>query len=392
MKKVIYLTKYELKQLKKTIFISAIILTIFLAALFGVISAQRDLMRNFCDYIDSQQQLFELQLCNYNTDSIYPTFGDVADYGKYFVHGFAGEWTTTLYCSSGKSADMLYVEQKEIADGVFMQSSYSFSAKVLCLSNGLNAFFDRYKNRLAEGRWVNAPFEICLSRFVATMLDARIGDTVAVSDYQLTVVGIYNWEDNSDLSEGVFGELPAYVASVDDSVLFERVYVSGFTSASSLFDAYRKLQRKGFDMYADYDYLYENINVVQAIFTAVDIVFGIVTILVLYSLVSMLFRQRKTQICRLKILGASNKLVAGVYCGIVVTLLLAVVLFATAIGVGFNYYFMDLCEALFEFPFHTRFVVYAPFVSFGVFCVATYGMWALINRKTSALATEIRYE
>ena len=124
-----------------------------------------------------------------------------------------------------------------------------------------------------------------------------------------------------------------------------------------------------------------------------DIVLAIVVIIALYSLVSVLFRQRKAQICRLTILGANDVTVAGIYCGIIIVLILAVVLLATALGVAFNYFFMDLCADMMGYAFFAHFNVYMPFVAFAVFGAIAFALWLVVNRHTkNNLATEIRYE
>ena len=167
-----------------------------------------------------------------------------------------------------------------------------------------------------------------------------------------------------------------------------------FDTAKQAFEAYRQLQRRGIDVYLGwYEGYYTDLTQMRAAFTAVDVVLTIVIIISLYSLVSILFRQRKTQICRLKILGASDNVIAGIYCGTVIFLMLAVVLLATAIGIAFNYYFMGLCAVMLQYNFVSHFNVYAPFVAFAVFCLVTYLIWLVVNRRTkNKLASEIRYE
>ena len=166
-------------------------------------------------------------------------------------------------------------------------------------------------------------------------------------------------------------------------------------NAKQNFETCRKLQAKGFDAHVGWIYedYYNDIIQVRAVFTAVDIVLAIVVLIALYSLVSVLFRQRKTQICRLKILGASDATVAGVYCGITIVLMLDVVLLATALGVAFNYFFMDLCTDMMGYAFFAHFNVYMPFVAFVVFGAIAFALWLVVNRHTkNNLATEIRYE
>ena len=260
MKKVLYLTKYEFRRIKKSAILTAIVLAIFLGALFGIISVQTDLMDNMCAHLDEN----------------YPEGIDI------YAH---------------------YVYFDEISD-----------------------FYD------------GPPLD---------------------TDIRLIRVTLH------------------------------------FAKSKTAFDAYRRLARRGVEVSLGWSYegYYTDIVQMRAAFTAVDAVLAVVTIVALYSLVSVLFRQRKTQICRLKILGASDSLVAGVYCGTVTLLMLAVVLLATALGVAFNYYFMDLCQVMLQYSFVSHFTVYLPFVAFAVFCAVTFVLWIAVNRRTrNNLASEIRYE
>lgn len=388
--KILHLSKQELRLLKKSFILTAIILTIFLAALFGMLSVQTDLMRNLCEYLDQVSPNFDLTVYDVTEkgERRPVTFDDIGGYSDKFTYAVAEDFSRgDITSEKGVVFDNLVMVQ--VQENVF--GTYSLIGHALCPNDGLAEYLSQYNDRL-DGRWVQNPYEICLSRYVATELGVQIGEKVSICDVQFVVVGVYDWEDD-DLSHGVFDILSAHVFTLDGDRPLSRVVMTGFNSSAELFSAYRKLQRKGVNLSNEYDYFYKNINVMQAIFSAIDVIFAIVIVATLYSLVSMLLRQRKTQICRLKILGASDRLVAGVYCGMIIALLFVVVACATALGVGFNYYFIDLCEDLFEFHFTAHFNFVAPLVALTVFCGVTYLLWKLINYRTkSALATEIRYE
>ena len=376
MKKVWYLTKSEFKRLKKSFIIIAVILTIFLAALLGIVSVETDMMRNLCNHLDNVSDDFYVSVEN-------ATFADFAVARDSLLTAFD-------YHSDIVGADGTEFKYKQtIVDDYGIEHNYYSYGQTCYVNDAMKNSLSAYDERLT-GRWMENDYEICLSRYVYDKLNAHLGDAVTIDGRSFTVVGVFDWEDNDDLSN-MLGY--TYFATVGDNVAHERVIVE-VENSSRMFELVRYFQRHGLEVF-DFNsqWMYDNITEVQAALTAVVAVLCIVITVTLYSLISMIFRQRKTHICRLKILGATNGDVVAVYCGIIVALLLCVVVVATALGIAFNVYFMDLCEQLLEFTFTARFNVYAPFVAFGAFCGVTYLLWLIVNRKTKAsLAEEIRYE
>ena len=376
MKKIWYLTKSELKRLKKSFIIIAVILTIFLAALLGIVSVETDMMRNLCNHLDTLSDDFYVSVEN-------ATFADFA---------IARDLPLTAvdpYVDIVGADGTEFKYDQTFVDDEGLEHHYYSSGQFFYVNEAMKNSLSAYDERLT-GRWMENDYEICLSRYVYDKLNARLGDAVTIDGRSFTVVGVFNWEDNDDLIN-VFGN--TYFATVGDDVVHERVTVE-VENSTHMFELVRHFKKRGFEIFDfRFQWMYVNIMEVQAALTAVVVMLGIVIIVTLYSLISMLFRQRKTHVCRLKILGATNGDVAAVYCGIIIALLLCVVLVATALGIAFNYYFMDLCEQLLEFTFTVQFNVYAPFVAFGALCGVTYLLWLLVNRKTKAsLAEEIRYE
>lgn len=376
MKKILYLTKSELKRLKKSFILIAVIIAIFLAALFGIVSVETDLMRNLCNHLDTLDDSFDL--------TIYDATFNVA----------TTECDNLIYASSdidenskivGADGTVFEMHQEIYTDGE--KHIYYFSNFFYYLNDAATKHFTEFYD--VEGRWMENDYEICLSRYAYESLGATIGDTVTIGDMEFKVVGVIEVkvDDNADYIPNY-----AYFATVSSDLQLHWISMR-FDTSAEMFTAARHLKARGYEVTPDYSWYYENITEVQAVLTAVVVMLGIVIIVTLYSLISMIFRQRKTHICRLKILGATNGDVIAVYCGIIVMLLLCVVVVATALGVAFNVYFMDLCEQLLEFKFTARFNAYAPFVAFGGFCGVTFLLWLVVNCKTkTSLAEEIRYE
>ena len=380
MKKILKLTKYELRRIRKSAILTAIVLSIFLGALFGIISVQTDMMDNMCAHLDEKYP-GEVDINVYDA-----SYNDISEYAKGLMYDdniFGGLNMANVIRPDGS---VLKVEW-ENNDG-----SFSFLSGATILANDdMKQLLGKYDDCLIQGRWMTNPFEMCVSLYFYEQLNVSVGEAVTIEGYSFTLVGVYNLDLLEDAPE-VLQNL--HLMTIDDNTPAYRWDLS-FDTAKQAFDAYRQLQRKGLQVYIGwwYEGYYTDITQMRAAFTAVDAVLVIVIIFALYSLVSVLFRQRKTQICRLKILGASENVVTCVYCGMVILLMLAVVLLAVALGVAFNYYFMDLCAEMLQYPFVSHFAVYLPFVAFAVFCAITFVLWIAVNRRTkNNLATEIRYE
>ena len=375
MKKIWYLTKSELKRLKKSFILIAVIITIFLAALLGIVSVETDMMRNLCNHLDTLSDDFFVSVEN-------ATFADFAIAGNLPI-------TALDPYSDIVGADGTQFKYMQIfVDEYGLEHYYYCYGRTLYANEAMNSSLSKYDESL-NGRWMENDYEICLSQYLFDSLNAHLGDVVTIDGRSFTVVGVFDWEDD-DLFNAL-GNL--YFATVGYDVVHERVTVE-MDNSTHMFELVRYFQKHGFEVFDfRYQWMYNNITDVQAVLTAVVVVLCVVIVVTLYSLISMIFRQRKTHICRLKILGATNTDVATVYCGLIIAILLCVVIVATALGIAFNVYFMDLCQQLLEFTFTARFNVYSPFVAFGAFCCITCLLWLIVNCKTKAsLAEEIRYE
>lgn len=378
MRKILYLTKYELRQIKKSALLTAIVLSIFLAALFGVVSVQSDLMNNMCAHLDERYGSLSF--------SAKGAFSDVTRFGEQLLvdDHWAGLNIQPLVTRCGNVYDMAYGWDD---DGNFLFGRRGTTVIVNQILYNTLAFCN---DALIDGKWVSSPFEICLSEELAQEVDAKLGEQITIDGLQFTYVGVYNEETIRESTDwAIYGK---HIISVDGSIVVNLDLT--YSSSLEMFEVYRSLKREGVEVSLGWHYegYYTDITQVRAVFTAVDVVLAIVIVIALYSLVSLLFRQRKTQICRLKILGASDRIVAFVYCGTVIILMFAVVLVATALGIAFNLYFMDLCEQLLQYTFLSHFNFFAPVISFGLFVAVTFALWTIVNAKTASLATEVRYE
>ena len=379
MKRVLYLTKYELRQIRKSAILTAIVLSIFLGALFGVISVQTDMMDNMCAHLDAKYP-GEVDLFAYNA-----SYNDVIDYiGDLAVDDsfVGGLHMADITRPDGTVMNVTWEEE--------YWTSY-LSGATFYANDAMRELVSKYNDSIVEGRWVSNAFEMCVSTYFFKLLNVSVGEVVTIDGYSFTLVGVYDLELLTDAPDVIDNQ---HILTIDaDTPEYRWKLV--FDTAKQAFETYRKLQTRGVNVEIDWFFegYYTDILLMRAAYTAVDAVLVIVIIIALYSLVSVLFRQRKSQICRLKILGANDRLVAGIYCGTVILLMLAVVLLGTALGVAFNYYFMDLCAEMLQYEFVSHFTVYLPFVAFAVFGAVTFVLWLAIDRRTkNNLASEIRYE
>ena len=364
---------------------TAIVLAIFLGALFGLVSVQTGMVESTYAYLDKE---YPESGYVYTLGS---TYSEIADFTEGLVRDdnfYEGLPASDIIRPDGTVFQVL----TEIVPGMYS----IYYGMTLYPNDAMKEMLSQHEDCLVEGRWVQNPFEMCVDVEFNEKLNVNVGDVVTRQGHSFTVVGVYDEELLLDLTEsGPMAEFYcAHICTLDvDTPSYQWSW--NMDTAKQNFETCRKLQAKGFDAHVGWIYedYYNDIIQLRAVFTAVDVVFAIVIVVALYSLVSVLFRQRKTQICRLKILGASDATIAGIYCGIVIVLMLATVLLATALGVAFNNYFMDLCADMMGYPFVASFNVYAPFVAFASFGAITFALWMAVNRRMkNNLATEIRYE
>ncbi|MDE7453705.1 MAG: ABC transporter permease [Clostridia bacterium] len=385
MKRILKLIASELKQLKKTVILTALIFTIFAAALFGVINVRSDLMRNLCDYLNNEYKSFNLTI----NDGF--TMGEAKlDFGNRLIYGYNRKYTDTGIHNADGS---ICFDREQTFTGEDGKEHFRhYSGQVLYVNDLSVKEMKTFEGFLTEGTVLQNDFEICLCSFIAEKLEVSAGETVTISGKSFTVAGVYEVPEISGISYPNWFSTD-YMLSLSDDAEMDSVIVY-FDNAEEMLSAYTTAKGKKLDCYCEGDSYFDNITEMQIAFTAFAVLLAIVLIITIYSLVSMLFRQRKQQICRLKVLGATDGTVAGAYCGITIIFLFFAIAVASALGLLFNLYFMDLCESIFEFPFTAKFGYIAPIVTFIASIGVVFALWFIINRKTksNALAKELRHE
>lgn len=387
MKSVLYLIKGELKLLKKSAILTALILVVFIAAFFGVTTVSADLMRNLCAHLDSAYHALDITYQSMYIRLDEPaTFGELIEYcDDNLTYSYDPAYTrTTLYAENGNE-----FEHYQLIESRDFTSTYLFSGTIIYSNDNSAGMFGAYDYPIF-GNWPQGDYEICLSAYVANALEVSVGDTITVAERQFTLTGIYDTADNADPAQNYDR---AYYLSVGDDTAIEQITIQ-FASSEEMFKCYRVLLRADTDVYCNMAYMYDNINEMQAVLTAVAVLLAVVIIIAMYSLVSLIFKQRREHICRLKLLGATNKTVAGIYCGIISLIMLLVCLLGTALGVAFNVYFMYICEHIFGFAFAPQFNFIIPVVTFAALIVVCILLWLMASRKLkqNSIAEAIRHE
>ena len=409
MKRILRLIALEASFLKRTITLIGIILIAFVAALLSVISVLIDVPDGMYSGLDEYANIFVCSVDGVST-AFSADCGGTPLYGKKIglteyatLTGATASLNTNPPPMSGKE------DEKEESDSGFSLKRSGCAVNL----NEAEALFSLYNEALnknvllgsAEARWPSTAGEIVLSSDIALFLGLRVGETLTIGPdlthadpeepeapdlenlptYAFTVVGTYDPNKIVDTIkqlplECVLPYADFYLA-LDPEMTVSSLTFS-FPDTKTLHDTYRRLEASGYgvELSALAERQFNNIALAAAFFGAVSGVLGAMVLFILYSLIAIFYRQRKQQICRLKLLGATSGTVAWIYCSIAVLLVVISVAIGTAFSMLFNVYFMNLCAQLFD-KFSSNFVShFRPIIPFWLFLILT--AYTLFHRKS----------
>lgn len=376
--------------LKKTLIIISVILTAFTAALLAILSVMLDMPHGMYEAMDNWKSGY------------YDSYG-----GESFAISLDGVSFSeaTKYRADGYFAvkDGLTRKTELTANGnIFMTDTVTMLGKV-------EYRIERYGYVLERGS-VNllqrvATFDgnlqgdvMFLSDECANELGAAVGDTVQIDDMSFAVVAIYNLDalrldyqfEDVVLPKGWF-----FVSFANDTLTYNNAYLMYHTVAD-IYTCFRSLNRKGVQC-GVYDTLtngFDNVALVQTFYGCLAALLGALVLFVMYVLFTLFYRERKAQICRLKLLGATDATVSLVYFTIAMFIVIVTVVVATALSVALSIHFMDICTVLFDAVYVYTFRLWLPLCTFGVFTLLSGAMFLLLGRKISRVpvAEEVRYE
>lgn len=383
----------EADLLKRTIIIMGLILTVFSAAFLSVISVMIDIPLGLYNGLDKRLTTFECGIYDISFDEA-ERWGGIASYAD--IYGITSEAELEVH-----SLGVFQTEQTVYYGSSEVTRNYNGKA----VSLEFVELFSNYNGSVVAGGWLDGEGQICLSSAVAESSyfssHVKVGDIVNISARKYTVVGIYDYSEVSDVNNRLLPPAYYYV-SVGSAEKTSVVHIN-YPDSRMLNEAYKAMTRRGVDAYVSgirldtrtYSYnLFGNVDLVEAFFMAVAFVLGLIIIFILYSLMSIFYRQRKANICRLKMLGAKSGTVAGIYCSVAVVLLLIAVIIGAALSIPFNLYFTNLCAYLFGFEFAAHFYFYIPVCFFVAMTAISLCIYAFFNRKikNSVIAQEVRHE
>lgn len=394
MKKLIKLILLEASFLKRTLAVMFVIFTAFAAAFLSVTSVLIDTPEGMNDGMDTRKQFqfehyggesFALRI-----DNVSPS--DAEKYGAEICYAAQNGVTRNVEFVAG---DKTFLSDEVTQLGGDIEYRKERHGYLTCL---------RYADRLQKLVRFEAHSGVLLSDEVAKELSVKAGDAVqvrAVGGKTFTrydVLGVYARKNISHEYAQDEVLLPAsyfYVVEQTNDAPCESVYF-GFSSVVSLNALADRLDRQGVPYVVNWTIRTnrENIALVQTLYGSVAVLLGVMLLFVLYALLATLFRERKGQMCRFELLGATKTVVATVYCAIAITLILLAVAVASALSVLLSRHLLGVCTQMFGsvYPYHYR--VWLPLAVLGAGAALTMGTFAIISRRMSRLpvAQEVRYE
>lgn len=413
--RVFKLIRLEIGFLKKSIALIGVILVAFISALLSVVSVLLDVPDGMYAGINEFSNYHGLQALGVKEG--FAAAGGTAFGGK--INGLTQYCTITGTTSLNISAHKPASKDDEEDTEVEVAMSFTGFAVLESMAEQVFAPYQQYAQSATYAFPARAG-EICINKSVANLMGAKIGSEVTVtadpyffwreditfSDREIsetyTVVG---YLDNTSISRynGLHSKdvyLPSayfYLIPKADPVYTSLYYY--FTDAKTLHRTYLSLTHSGYGvtLSGTISAQISNIGMAQALFGAVTGVLAILVLFILYTLIAIFFRQRRAQICRLKLLGARNGVIAAVYCLIAIFLIVVAIVAGSAFSMAFNVYFIGLCGRLFR-KFSANFISnFRPVVpAFLLLFLTVYTLllffFVVRKIKNTAIAREVRNE
>ena len=392
MKKIVRFVFLELGLLKRTVIVIGLILAIFSAAFLSVLSVLIDVPLGLYNALNETMEAFECVVYDVSLDDTVRWGGNSA-YAE--IEGL------TSYADIKSTTGVFHTEQTVLYGST--ETTYYFNGCAVGYDSAES--FSAFDSSIISGAWIDGAGQICVSDYVAESFGfsapIAVGDKITINDEEFKVVGIYNYDSVRSTKNFLMPSRYFYI-SLDGGRTADVVHIT-YSDSRSLNEAYKNITRRGVEAftsgirlvsYANKTNIFSNVDLVEAFFMAVSIVLGIILTFILYSLIAIFYRQRKNNICRMKLLGAGSGTIAGIYCCIAIALVVLAVAIGSALSVVFNIYFMNLCTSIFGYKFASHFYFYIPLSLFAALTVISLCIYAHFNRKikNTAIAQEMRHE
>lgn len=380
MKSIIKLIKLEVGFLRSSIIIIGLILILFTGALLSVVSVCLDVPLGMYDILDHN----EFVMFTMND----MTLGEAASLGDELVYGGVEGLTTgvTVTCETGKS--VYYISTQETKANPFVTDT-----RGIILQAGTD--FSTLEDDLLEGRFPSEAGEALISSWCVEQINATVGSTLMVGEQSFNVTGIVDSIGYAVIKEGARLPHVSFYLIMSDDTMLDDVFFD-YENSQNMRSVAESLMAQGYSakILPSIQVFINNIDLAETFFMAMSIVLSIMVFFILYSLMATFYRQRQVQICRLKLLGASNARIAVLYCLMAGMLVVVAVVVGVVLSMAFNLYFMNLCTTLFEASFNSHFYLGIPallFVAMMAFIVLLYLGY---QRKiaNAQIAQEVKHE
>lgn len=381
MRSILRLIRLEAGFLKWTLLLIGVILTIFTAAFLSVVSVLIDVPVGMYEYLDHTIE-------DITSDVPVTTLAAAKALGGDNVYG-------------GRKG-LTYSTQITLGEKRFTVSSITWSpngARTHQIGwalpeSGLWTLGAWKSGLQANSRFPEKAGECCIDTRIASALGAKLGDELSFGGQKFTVTGFYSLSRTichyvDEPGNGLF-----YLAVCDEEPM--DLCCIDFNSSRDFRTWYDQMAKEGRDcsMPPVLSMRFGHIDLAVSFYTAIALLLAAIVFFVLWALFALFYRQRKLQICRLKMLGAKNATVAGLYCAIACL----IVVLAVGAGLGFSFlfntYYLSACAAFFETPFTSHFHPLIPVAVFFGFAAVVLLLYASLAKRigNTRLAEEVRHE
>lgn len=385
MRQIFSLIRRECGFLIGSIVLIGLILTIFCGAFLSVMSVFLDVPAGIYDYFTDVMKLHAVSVPDV-------TFAEAEKFGGDWVYATKSGLTTNVEVTGKKT---IIIDAYETKDKPYAYSSTQRT--FACTPKDAYRYKDAWEKHIAKGQWFENAGEIVVTTDLAkTLGGVTVGDTITLGETPFKLVGLI--QSSGAYSSSTNGKMPplcSFWICVDENEKMDYCYLC-IPDAEEMRLTRDRLVKSGIDARVAemYDVAFGNVDLCRAFFGSIALVLGIMVLFILYSLTAIFYRQRKSQICRFRLLGAKTGTIASVYCLIIV----AVAFFAVGIGTGlsvwFNSFFMSLCTKLFKQPFTAHFYIAIPLLlvlCMSVFITVIYWIYSF-KIKNAHIAQEVKHE
>ncbi len=387
MRHVFRLIKREVSFLGGTVALIGLILTIFCAAFLAVVAVYIDVPNGLYTHLVKDIPQPEIAIPKLSAKEAFSLGGD-------WVYATKAGLTTDVLIKGPTGAYSIGIYEGERDPFVYNKN---FTTRAFGLMpDQFGQVGTHWEPILTAGRIPSAPDEFICTSLFAKRLGAKAGDSVSFGDRPMLLAGIIDsgkvWN-----TQGASGMPPlcSFYVCIDPEEPMDFCYLH-YDDIRAQCNRFKTLAKTdlGATVAEPLTEGLKNVDLCEAFFGAIAFVLGLMVLFILYSLIAIFYRQRRTQICRFRLLGARSGLVARVYCTIALLLGAGATALGTAFSILFNKFFMGLCSDLFEWTFASHFYPAVPFALLLVICLFDLLLYAgySVKIRNTRIAQEVRHE